>query len=110
VVGLHWLLVSSHAPWWGGYGYGARLMTEVVPWLVLLGTLGWAAVPETERPRRRIGAALAAALVGVGIVLNGIGAISRSAVVFFFDIDFDLILIDRDVFTYHFQYFSLQSR
>ncbi len=79
VIALHWLLISSHAPWWGGYGYGPRLMADVVPWLVLLGTLGWAARRCDDRPRSRIAIAGATALLAASIGLNGIGAISRSA-------------------------------
>jgi hypothetical protein len=79
VIALHWLLVSSHAPWWGGYGYGPRLMTDVVPWLVLLGAIGLAArLRDSTRPSR-FGVASAMLLLALSIALNGIGAISRAA-------------------------------
>lgn len=40
VVGLHWLAVSGFPHWWGGYCYGPRLMTDVIPWLALLAIVG----------------------------------------------------------------------
>lgn len=79
VIAMHWLLVSSHAPWWGGYGYGARLMADVVPWLVVLGALGQAARLRDPRSWSRFGVGCAVALLALSIVLNGIGAISRRA-------------------------------
>jgi hypothetical protein len=84
VVALHWVVISSHAPWWGGYGYGPRLMADTVPWLVVLATLAFAApAPEARRGPAarapRAAAALTAALVVVGAGLHGVGAIARSA-------------------------------
>ena len=34
------ITVSGFSHWWGGHSFGARLMTGVVPWLVLLAILG----------------------------------------------------------------------
>ena len=34
------LLVSDFTPWWGGYCYGPRYTTELVPWLVLAAAIG----------------------------------------------------------------------
>lgn len=76
---LHWLLVSFHAPWWGGYGYGPRLMTDTVPWLVVLGALAWAAPPVRAPRHPRLGTAAAATLLAISVLMNGIGAISRAA-------------------------------
>jgi hypothetical protein len=33
VVVLHWLLVSHFSPWWGGYSFGPRIMSDVLPFL-----------------------------------------------------------------------------
>lgn len=34
------LVVSGFSHWWGGAGYGPRLLSDMVPWLVLLAILG----------------------------------------------------------------------
>jgi hypothetical protein len=38
------VVVSSFNHWWGGHSFGARFMTGVVPWFVLLATLGTSAM------------------------------------------------------------------
>jgi hypothetical protein len=76
IVTGHWLLASSHVPWWAGWGYGPRLMTEVIPWIVLLAILVLAAGPVRGRGAR----AALATLVGVSVLLHGVGAFSRGAV------------------------------
>jgi hypothetical protein len=40
-LGSHLVIVSRSTRWWGGHGYGPRLLTEVVPALVLLTILVW---------------------------------------------------------------------
>lgn len=79
IITLHWLLVSSHAPWWGGYGYGARLMTETVPWLVLLGVVAWSGTRAAGEALGRGSTIVLATLLGLSVLMNGVGAISRSA-------------------------------
>jgi len=81
--GAHWLVISAFPHWWGGWCYGPRLMTDTVPWWVLLGALGLAArlrTPEARLrtlPRAELG--LAAGLLAIGMLLHGIGAISKDA-------------------------------
>jgi hypothetical protein len=36
ICGLQLLLLSSWKEWWGGFAYGPRLLTDLVPWLALL--------------------------------------------------------------------------
>jgi hypothetical protein len=38
VCGLQVLLLTSWKVWWGGFAFGPRLLTDVVPWLSLLAT------------------------------------------------------------------------
>jgi hypothetical protein len=76
VIGLHWLFVSSHAPWWAGWGFGPRLMTDVIPWIVLI-AIEVVHVAPTPRPTAR---ALLVGLLGVSVALHGVGAFSRGAV------------------------------
>ncbi len=53
-----WAAVSGFDPWWGGFCYGPRYTTELVPWLVLAAVLAlWAALRwrEERALRRRSG-------------------------------------------------------
>jgi hypothetical protein len=76
----HWLLISAFSHWWGGYGYGARLMTDVVPWIVLLGAIGLSAAlsagPGALNAMERW---VMGALVVASIAINGVGAVSKGA-------------------------------
>jgi hypothetical protein len=47
LVVLHFLVVSRVNLWWGGYCWGPRYLTEIMPLLVILMALGSA---ELERP------------------------------------------------------------
>jgi hypothetical protein len=83
VVVAHVALLSSFIGWHGGYCYGPRLSTDVVPWFALLGMLAvqarlqWhAANPARDSPLRiRTESALAGVLLICSITLHGIGAL-----------------------------------
>jgi hypothetical protein len=69
--GLHVLLISSWDMWWGGYSYGPRLLTDVVPALVLITALLWGAVSQHSSLRmRRIIAGGYITLGLLGIFIN----------------------------------------
>jgi hypothetical protein len=82
VCALHLLLVSAWKYWWGGYGYGPRLMTDVVPWLALLaiaaavGRMRAQASWSATGGRVAYGAELlaAGALLGLSVLINWRGA------------------------------------
>ncbi len=40
IIVVQLIVISGFSHWWGGHSFGARLMTGVVPWLVLLAILG----------------------------------------------------------------------
>ncbi|HVR70087.1 MAG TPA: hypothetical protein VMT87_04510 [Vicinamibacteria bacterium] len=73
------LLFFDH--WWGGFSYGPRLLTGLVPWAVLVGVLvtrarlDAAAETGTRRPRRleRLAVAVVCAW---SVLVNGRGALS----------------------------------
>jgi hypothetical protein len=65
-LALHLLGLVSTGAWWGGYAFGPRLLTEVIPGLVLLTVLVWRALRSAAPPSwQRAGAA---GYVGLGIV------------------------------------------
>ncbi len=37
---LHLTAISTFPHWWAGHSYGPRLMTDVIPWIMLLAVLG----------------------------------------------------------------------
>jgi hypothetical protein len=40
VIFAHLIVIAGFTPWWGGHSYGPRYTTGLVPWFVLLATLG----------------------------------------------------------------------
>lgn len=82
VIVAHWIITSGFPHWYGGHSYGPRLMTGIVPWLVLLGILGvQAMLREREqltavKPRTgwRIQNALGASLLLISMIINALGA------------------------------------
>lgn len=37
---VHLIVISGFPNWWGGWGFGPRFMTDVIPWWILLAVLG----------------------------------------------------------------------
>jgi len=76
---LNWILVSSFPIWWGGFSFGPRLLTDVVPWFVLLTIIALKAALTS--PRRTLGRAefvAGALLLALSIGINGRGAVSEA--------------------------------
>ena len=43
------IAIAAHPEWWGGNSYGPRLMSDAIPWFVLLAILAIAAIPQALR-------------------------------------------------------------
>ena len=77
---FHLLLVSTVRRWWGGFGYGPRLLTELVPWWFLLLALGLDGVRRIQQasgrppPGWRIERVLLVILLSWGLFVHGRGA------------------------------------
>jgi hypothetical protein len=70
-LGLHLLGLVATGVWHGGYAFGPRLMTDLLPALVLLTFLVWKAVSSGTVPRwRRIGATSYLLLGSVAVLIN----------------------------------------
>jgi hypothetical protein len=68
--------------WWGGGVYGPRLLTESIPWFVLLAILGLRAfIDDRGLTTRRRSAIIAVALmlVTISVAMNTVGAVSPAA-------------------------------
>lgn len=72
---LHVALVSSFPIWWGGFSFGPRLLTDAVPWFVLLTIIGLKAALRNLRGPEFVAGAL---LLALSIGINGRGAISEA--------------------------------
>ena len=69
---------AAHPEWWGGNAYGPRLLSDTIPWLVLLAILALAATPSDLRKLRTPAISIGAALLAVSIVINAYGAVSQA--------------------------------
>jgi hypothetical protein len=78
VIAAHTGAVSTWADWWGGIAYGPRLLTELVPWFVLLGMLGVRAMLDAAPPRgRRAELVVGTLLLVLSVAINARGATSK---------------------------------
>jgi len=76
-------VIASWVSWWGGYSYGPRLLTDTIPWFVMLAILGCkgrenyrlrtlSKSPSRGADRTLIG--VTAMLAVVSVAINGWGA------------------------------------
>ena len=87
VVG-YLLVVSGWENWWGGAGYGPRLMTGLAPWFVLMGIIGVRAMIDSRkqvearvsRGEWSVTLGAAALLLSLSIFANARGAWSYATV------------------------------
>jgi len=81
----HLIVISGFDHWWGGFCYGSRLTTGLVPWLVLLAVLGIkamlsaaaSATAKTPRLAWAVQLSVGTALLVASIFINARGAIAR---------------------------------
>ena len=72
--------ISADPNWWGGHCYGARLTTDLIPWLFLWAVLGCEALLNDHRVTvRHATVALGLLTIVVGAFMNGRGALSPAA-------------------------------
>ncbi len=78
-VVAQWLVISLFPKWWGGWSYGPRFFSDVIPFLLVLAVPAAAALFDSPRSGAKVGALTAAgALVAAGFVVNAEGALMRS--------------------------------
>jgi hypothetical protein len=85
VIVFHLAVMSCFGHWWGGYSFGPRFSTGLVPWFVVLAILGVQArkiwLEKYSGVVRSVGKKLelsaGAALLFVSIAINTLGAVDR---------------------------------
>jgi len=81
-VVLHLLIVSAYYLWWGGHSFGPRLLSNIVPWLILsliLTVEAWLKQQTKSFSIFRIEAYAGILLIILSVLINGYGAISINA-------------------------------
>jgi hypothetical protein len=81
VIVAHLFVIAGFTPWWGGHSYGPRYTTGLVPWFVLLGTLGIKAMlvwrerqaGASRTMRERVPLFIGGLLLVLSILINGRG-------------------------------------
>jgi hypothetical protein len=82
IIAVHLVIVAGFTPWNGGFCYGPRYTTSIVPWFVLLSIIGIRAMltrPDSSPTKRSfVGQLTAGALLLLAsVILNARGATSQ---------------------------------
>jgi hypothetical protein len=99
VISVHQVVLTGDAKWWGGYTYGPRLSTDLVPWFVLLAIVGLKSLLDEKaasdatsaslRNRHRAALGIGALLLALSIAINGRGACSATTTDWNFQVEVD---------------------
>ncbi len=76
VILIHMLTVAGFTPWNGGFCYGPRYSTGLVPWFALLGVYGLGAHLDAAKKKFSGTIPVGSLLLAVSIVINARGATS----------------------------------
>jgi hypothetical protein len=85
VVPVHLIVIAGFVPWNGGFSYGPRYTTGLVPWFALLGIIAIRAMldariasPKKQSLAWRVQLTAGALLLIISIILNARGAVSEA--------------------------------
>jgi hypothetical protein len=76
---LHLVIVSRFPYWWGGYGFGSRLLVDILPGVFVLSCAAAAAVADRSRRWRALGVAALIPLAAAGIWINSVQGVFNGA-------------------------------
>ncbi|MDQ2856705.1 MAG: hypothetical protein M3R68_10280 [Acidobacteriota bacterium] len=84
VIGLHLIVIAGFDPWHGGFSYGPRFSTGLVPWFTLLSILGIRGMLDWRRQHSatatwswRLQTGCGALLLVLSVLINARGALAR---------------------------------
>ncbi len=75
-IALHWVVISMYVHWWGGWSYGPRLMTDILPFCSYFLAPALAALPALTGRVRRAVLPLFAATLALSFFVHARGALS----------------------------------
>jgi hypothetical protein len=75
---VHVVSIGLFVGWAGGAAYGARYVTDAVPWMVLLAALGWRAAVDSGA-RSLLARAATVVLIAASVLVQAAGAMSHEA-------------------------------
>jgi hypothetical protein len=77
---LHWIAIASFPHWWGGYSYGPRFFTDMLPYLTyfLIPVVAW--IPRVSGARRFVVTGLFAACALFSVFAHAEGALTYKAI------------------------------
>jgi hypothetical protein len=78
-VCLHLVIVSRFPYWWGGYGFGSRLLVDVLPGVFVFSCAAAAAVCGSSRRWRVLGLIALVPAAAAGIWINSVQGLFNSA-------------------------------
>ncbi len=73
----HLIVISGFDHWWGGFCYGPRLTTSLVPWFALLAIIALAAMRQTQPHGQLWQSSIGLLLLAASILINARGATAR---------------------------------
>jgi hypothetical protein len=76
---LHLLIVSRFPYWWGGYGFGSRLLVDVLPGVFVFSCAAAAAVCGSSRRWKLLGLLALVPAAAAGIWINSVQGVFNSA-------------------------------
>lgn len=76
---LHLLIVSRFPYWWGGYGFGSRLLVDVLPGVFVFSCVAAAAVCGSSRRWKLLGLLALVPAAAAGIWINSVQGVFNSA-------------------------------
>ncbi len=79
IILIHIAVVSTFPHWWGGYCFGPRFSTELVPWFVLLTILSFRSYATAITKLSPGLLRLALLLVILSIAIHAVGALSKKS-------------------------------
>jgi hypothetical protein len=89
IILLQLFAAATYPNWWGGYCYGARLMTDSIPFFALLAIAGLAAAKNSPTALRGSQVILGMLLLLLSVVINARGAMSLRTQFWNVEVDLD---------------------
>ncbi len=74
IIVLHWLAISIWPVWWGGWTFGPRMFSDMLPYLIYLAIPVLATLPTWPEPRRAMTIAIGLVLAGFSVFVHYRGA------------------------------------